>query len=228
MASSVRGAVLLSALVSRDAGGLLPFPLKPTVASALSSLHILGACEGRGQLSWEHRRGVSICASIVAAGTGPALLLRRSCSSGWGPCPQGSPGHGRSHGAVRPEAWVQLEGAACCLLPSFPPCGPLRQPGVPIGRGGRPLPAAETRSSLAPTGLAPMHHCPGFEPASRSWTPSPSGAARSSWGSTSMAWTTQPPGTHASLSSGPGEPSVPMMWHNPHSCGSVSLPGVVA
>lgn len=57
-------------------------------------------------------------------------------------------------------------------------------------------------STAQPAGPnAPLPWC---EPASRSWTPSPSGGARSCWGSTSTAWTTRPPRMPVSPSSGPG------------------------
>ena len=108
--------------------------------------------------------------------------------------PRGGPGRSKCrHGSSWKPQWE-----ACCLLPSFPssPCL-------------TPLPAAESHSPVTPAGPVPMHHCLGFEPASRSWTPSPSGGARSSWGSTSTAWTMQPPGMPVSLSSEPGEPRAP-------------------
>lgn len=72
-----------------------------------------------------------------------------------------------------------------------------------LGRPG-PLPAPES-CFPRPVGLAPTHRCPGCGPVSRSWTPSPGGGARSCWGSTSTAWTTQPPRMPASPSLGPGE-----------------------
>lgn len=214
-ATSVLGAALPSALGSRDMGGLVPFPLKPTVALALGSLCISGACD-RGQRCplmgtpsqdvhlWQHG-GRWHWACLVAK---EKVLL-------WvGSLP-----------AREPRVWAASQSATAACVHRRGPGPARRQRGRPgVRRPPSPCaqPAAAARgthgtwqeasgccrnpSSLAPAGLAPTHRCPGSEPVSRSWTPRPGGAAKSSWGSTSTARTTRPPGTRASPSSGPGEP----------------------
>ena len=159
-ATSVLGAALPSALGSRDTGGLVPFPLKPTVALALGSLRISRACD-RGQrclLMGTPSRGVHLW-QYSGRWHWACLVAKEKVLLWVGSLPPREP---RVWAVSQccpllpvstAEARVQLEGSAGGLVSAalLPPAhSPLSQPGVPTGRGRRPLAAAETPPPLPP------------------------------------------------------------------------------